>query len=136
NIDALTVVDLKAERPHTTDVVPIGAIPESIEVSPDGSLVAAVVMGSSNYDESNPLYKDDAEVVLLERMDDSYEVVQRERIKRIPEGVAFTADGKYLVVQCHKAKELFVFEVIDQRLVDTGERIKVPGYASSLRAAP
>ncbi|QDU81642.1 Lactonase, 7-bladed beta-propeller [Polystyrenella longa] len=136
NIDALTVIDLQADRPHTTDIVPIGAIPESIEVSPDGKLVAAVVMGSSNYDASNPLFKDDAEVVLLERNEDSYKVVQRLPLKRIPEGVAFTSDGKYLVVQCHLAKELFLYKVSGQRLEDTGYRIKVPGYASSLRAAP
>ncbi|MEZ6045616.1 MAG: WD40 repeat domain-containing protein [Planctomycetaceae bacterium] len=136
NMDALTVVDLSLDYPHTTDIVPIGAIPESIEISPDGTLIAAVVMGSSNYDKSNPLFKDDAEVVLLERSDNTFKVVQRLPVKRIPEGVAFTADGKYLVVQCHFDKELFLFKVSGQRLVDTGERVNVPGYASSLRAAP
>ncbi|MCA9040993.1 MAG: hypothetical protein KDA65_11645 [Planctomycetaceae bacterium] len=136
NIDAVTVVDLAADYPHTTDIVPIGPIPESIEISPDGTLLAAVIMQSSNYNADDPLFKDNAEVVLLERTKDSFQVVQRLPIKRIPEGVAFTSDGKYLVVQCHYAKELFLFKVSGQRLIDTGERIQVPGYASSLRAAP
>lgn len=136
NMDALTVVDLAVDYPHTSSVVTIGAIPESIEINPEGNLVAAVVMGSSNYDQSNPLYKDDAEVVLLERSGKSFSVVQRLPVGRIPEGVAFTSDGKYLVVQCHVAKELILFRVKANRLQETGERISVPGFASSLRAAP
>lgn len=136
NIDALTVVDLSLDYPHTTDIIPIGAIPESIEISPDGTLVAAVVMENSNYDSKNPLYKDNAQLVLLERVENTFKVVQKLKVNRIPEGVAFTSDGKYLLVQCHIAREINIYKVRNQRLQDTGERIQVPGYASSLRAAP
>jgi hypothetical protein len=60
---------------------------------------------------------------------------QEHGIGRIAEGVAFTSDGKYLVVQCHRHRELWVFSVERGRLKDTGERIKVPGNPSSLRAS-
>jgi hypothetical protein len=61
---------------------------------------------------------------------------QRLPVGRIPEGVAFTSDGKYLVVQCHPDREMRIFQVAGGIATDTGKRIKVPGMPSSLRAAP
>ena len=34
----------------------------------------------------------------------------------VPEGVAFTSDGHYLVVQCHRVKELWIFRVDGHRV--------------------
>ncbi len=49
--------------------------------------------------------------------------------------IDLTSDGKYLVVQCHADRELWVFSVSRGRVKDTGQRIKVPGMPSSLRAS-
>jgi len=46
--DAITVIDLKSKPMRTIDYIPIGTVPESIEISPDGKLLAAVVMNGSN----------------------------------------------------------------------------------------
>jgi hypothetical protein len=56
-------------------------------------------------------------------------------VGRIPEGVAFTSDGRNLVVQCHPDRELWVLAVQGKKLKDTGRRIAVPGMPSSLRAS-
>jgi DNA-binding beta-propeller fold protein YncE len=134
--DAITVLDLKSKPIRTIDYIPIGAVPESIEVSPDGKLLAAVVMNGSNLAPADPNHSTHGDVVLLARKGKSFRLVEQYPVGRIPEGVAFTSDGKYLVMQCHPDRELWIFSVKRGRLQDTGERIKVPGMPSSLRASP
>ena len=98
--------------------------------------MAAVLMNGSNFPATDPHYSPQAELVLLQRKGTTFHVSERHRIGRIPEGVAFTSDGRYLVVQCHPDRELRVFSVKRGRAKDTGHRIRVPGLPSSLRAAP
>ena len=134
--DAVTVIDLKSKPMRATDYIAVGAVPESIEISPDGKLLAVVLMNGSNFASTDPNHSKHGSVVLLARKGKTFSVVQDIPIGRIPEGVAFTADGKYLVVQCHPDRELWIFSVKRGRLKDTGHRIEVPGMASSLRASP
>ena len=134
--DAITVIDLKSKPMRATDYIPIGAAPESIEISPDGRQLAAVVMNGSNLGPADPNHSRNGAVVLLTRRGRTFRVVDEHPVGRIPEGVAFTSDGKYLVVQCHPDRELWIFSVKGGRLKDSGQRIKVPGMPSSLRASP
>jgi len=134
--DAVTVIDLKSKPIRTVDYLPVGVVPESIEISPDGKLVAGVVMNGSNLGPNDPNRNANGGLVLLARRDRTFRVVEEHLIGRIPEGVAFTSDGKYLIVQCHADRELWIFSVKRGRLKDTGQRIKVPGMPSSLRASP
>jgi DNA-binding beta-propeller fold protein YncE len=133
--DAVTVIDLKSKPMRTVDYVPVGAVPESIEISPDGKLLAVVVMNGSNLDAADPNYNRHGGLVLLARKGKTFSVVQEIAIGRIPEGVAFTSDGKHLVLQCHPDRELWLFSVKRGRAKDTGQRVKVPGMPSSLRAS-
>ncbi len=134
--DALSVIDLKATPMRTVDYVPVGAVPESIEVSPNGRLIAAVVMAGSNLPADDPHRTENGAVVLLSRKGTQVELEQTLPVGPIPEGVAFTSDGEYLLVQSHPSRAIWVFEVKRRRLKDTGLRIEVPGMPSSLRAAP
>ncbi|MBT5625248.1 beta-propeller fold lactonase family protein [Verrucomicrobia bacterium] len=134
--DALTVIDLESDPIRSVDFVPLGAVPESFEVSPNGKLIAAVMMSGSNLPADNPHHTDAGSVVLLSRKGTHVEVEQTVPVGPIPEGVAFTSDGDYLLVQSHPARAIWVFEVGRRRLKDTGLRIEVPGMPSSLRAAP
>ncbi|MGE3308731.1 MAG: beta-propeller fold lactonase family protein [Limisphaerales bacterium] len=134
--DALSVVDLEADPIRTTDFVPLGSVPESIEVSPNGRLVAAVLMEGSNLAETHRDHSKEGRLVILERRGRTYRLASEHAIGRIPEGVAFTGDGRHLVVQCHPDRELRIFSVRGSRVRDTGKRVAVPGFPSSLRASP
>jgi len=135
DMDALSVIDLRTDPIRTIDHVAIGAGPESFDISPDGALVAAVLMNGSGFTPDNPHRTEAGRLALLTRTGDKFAKVQELPIGRIPEGVAFSPDGKYLVVQQHPARELAIYEVAKQRLKDTGQRIKTPGMPSSLRRA-
>ena len=132
--DAITIVDLTVDPPVATEHVTIGAVPESIEISPDGKVLAAVVMNGSNLAADHPAHGKNGNLEILQRERKSFRKVQSLSVGAIPEGVAFTSDGKYIVVQCHPARELWIFEMRRGRARDTGVRIKVPGMPSSLRA--
>ena len=134
--DAITVIDLKSKPMRAIDYVPVGAAPESIEISPDGKLLAVVLMNGSNLGPKDALRTTRGGLVLLARKGKTFNVVQDVPIAPIPEGVAFTSDGKYLVVQCHPDRELWIFSVQRGQVRDTKQRIKVPGMPSSLRASP
>lgn len=134
--DAITVVDLRAKPMRTIHHITIGAVPESIEISPDGKLLAAVVMNGSNLAPDHPSHTDRGALEILARRGKTFEKIKSLSVGAIPEGVAFTADGRYLVVQCHPSRELWLFRVEGERVTDTGQRIKVPGMPSSLRASP
>jgi DNA-binding beta-propeller fold protein YncE len=133
---ALSVIDLKADPVQTVDYIPIGNGPESIELSPDGRLLAVVLMNGSNLPADDPYRTQNGLLVVMARKGNTFVQTQELPIGRIPEGVAFTSDGRYLVVQCHPARELWVFKVDGGRVTDTSHRISVPGFPSSLRAAP
>jgi DNA-binding beta-propeller fold protein YncE len=134
--DALSIIDLEAKPIRTVGYVPLGAVPESFELSADGRLLAAVMMNGSNLPANDPLLSNHGIVVLLERRGKSFVQVDSKPVGRIPEGVAFSPDGKHLIVQCHPDRNLWVFGVRGNRLKDTGLRIPVPGMPSSLRAGP
>jgi DNA-binding beta-propeller fold protein YncE len=134
--DAVTVVDLRANPLRSIQHVTIGSVPESVEISPDGQMLAAVLMNGSNLAAEDPLYSPQGGLDILVRRGSRFEKTQSLPIGPIPEGVAFTSDGRFLVVQCHPTRELWVFRVNGEKVEDTGHRIKMPGMPSSLRAAP
>jgi YVTN family beta-propeller protein len=134
--DAITVIDLRGVPIRAIGHITIGANPESFEVSPNGRLVAAVVMNGSNLAPDNPLHSGHGGLEILARRGATFELVQSVQIGAIPEGVAFTSDGRYLVAECHPSNELWLFRVEGERVRDTGQRVRTPGHPSSLRASP
>jgi DNA-binding beta-propeller fold protein YncE len=133
--DAVTVINLKSKIIQATHLVSIGATPESIEISPDGRMLVASVMNGSNLAPDHVSHSDQGGLDVLIRRGDTFEKVQSVAVGACPEGSAFTADGKYLAVPCHPSREVWIFSVEKESLKDTGVRIKMPGFPSSIRAS-
>jgi DNA-binding beta-propeller fold protein YncE len=51
----------------------------------------------------------------------------------MPEGAAFTPDGKYLVVGNYLDQDLSILKVDGTKITDTGKRFKLPGHPASVR---
>ena len=51
----------------------------------------------------------------------------------LPEGAAFTPDGKYLFVGNYLDQDLSILKVDGSKITDTGKRFKLPGHAASVR---
>lgn len=134
--DGLTIIDLQANPVRAIEYVELGRVPESIELSPDGRLLAVVLMNGSNVAATDPNYHPQGALEILERRGKTFVRRQTLPIGAIPEGVAFTSDGKYLAVGCHPSKEIWLFEVRRGKVRNTGVRVPVPGLPSSMRATP
>jgi len=135
DVDAVTVVDLKSDPIHTADYVAVPPGPESLEISPCGKLIAVVLMNGSNVPIDHPMRTEQGVLAILVRRGRTFVKTQELPVGRIPEGVAFSPDGKHIIVQCHAERRLWLFEVRGEDVRDTGERLSVPGFPSSLRAA-
>lgn len=135
DIDSVTVVDLKSDPIRTIDYIPTPPGPESLEISPDGKMLAVVLMDGSSFPSDHPERTENGTLAILVRQGKSFVKTQELPTGRVPEGVAFSPDGRYIVVQCHPERRLWLFEREGQAVKDTGERITVPGFPSSLRIA-
>jgi len=51
----------------------------------------------------------------------------------LPEGAAFTPDGRFLYVGNYLDQDISVLRVDGTTIVDTGKRFKLPGHPASLR---
>lgn len=131
---AITVIDLAADPIEVVQVETIGTGPESFTISPDGRLVAAVLMNGSNLAAGDPRRTDAGRLVLLTLENGRLRKVQELPVGRIPEGVTFTPDGSEVLVQYHPDRTIAVFSVVGERLEDSGRRIDVPGQPSAIRA--
>ena len=80
--DALTVVDLAGPLPHSREYVALGSAPESLELSPDGRWLIAVLMNGSHLPPTDPVRGEHGQIVLLERTGRTY--VLRDRIEELP----------------------------------------------------
>ena len=69
----MTVIDLKTSPPRSTDVVPIGYSPETIEMSPDGHWVVAVLMNGSNLAPTHPNHTAQGSLDILVRHGKNFE---------------------------------------------------------------
>lgn len=136
--DALTVIDLTSGAGRATDFVPLATGPESLDLSPDGKHLIAVLMNGSNLAAGDPWRTEHGQIVLLERSGKTFKRRQTVDVGRIPEGAVFTPDGRHVVVQVHPERKLWILNLTRGGLVDSGLRIDVPGMPSgigSLRSA-
>ena len=106
---AITVVDLEADPVAVIQVETIGTGPESFTISPDGRLVAAVLMNGSNLAPGDSRLSETGLLVLLSLENGRLSRVQELPIGRIPEGVTFTPDGREVLVQYHPDRTIAVF---------------------------
>jgi DNA-binding beta-propeller fold protein YncE len=135
DLDTVSLIDLKANPPRVVETITVGQTPEGIKVSPDSSVVAVVVMNGSNKPKASPFFNDNGKLVLLRVSGGSLQKVAEAPIGHWSQGVAFSADGRTLLVGNMVEKDLWVFEWNGSTLRDTGHRIKVNGGSAAVRTA-
>jgi DNA-binding beta-propeller fold protein YncE len=133
--DTISIIDLRAMPPRVVETVTVGQTPEGIMLSPDGKLCAVVVMNGSNKPTDSPFFADHGKLVLL-RLDNKKLIRLAEApIGHWSQGIAFTPDGRYILVQNMVEKDIMVFKVAGDKLENTGQRLKVKGGPAAIRIA-
>jgi DNA-binding beta-propeller fold protein YncE len=135
NADTVSVIDLEADPPRVIDHVTVGDSPEGLAISPKGDLAITVEARGSNM-KGTSFYHQSGAVTAL-RIDGNKVTNAGEiYVGAFPEGGAFSADGQYLYVGDFIDADLWVLKVDGTTLIDTGQRIKLPGHPASMRSGP
>ena len=133
--DTVSLIDLKAQPPRVTSTITVGQTPEGIKISPDGAMVAAVVMNGSNKPKDSPFHSDAGKLVLLRVSGNDLSRVGEAAIGHWSQGAAFSPDGKHIFVGNMVEKDIQVLSLDGTTLKDTGVRIAVKGGPAAIRVA-
>jgi DNA-binding beta-propeller fold protein YncE len=134
DLETVNLIDLRASPPRVIDVIGVPPTPEGIMLSPDGRTVAVITHNGSAKVKGSPFYKPAGKLAILR--------IEGNKLVRGPEapigtwsqGVAFTRDGKTILVQNMVEKEIQVMRLDGDKLTDTGQRIKTNGGPVAIRA--
>lgn len=134
--DSISLIDLTARPPRVVDTVGVlGATAEGLKIAPDSSVVAVVVHNGSNRAKDSPFYNDAGKLVMVRVAGRTLSRVAEAPIGHWPQGVAFSADGKTLLVGNMIEKEYWVFQWDGRALRDTGQRLRMNGGPVAIRTA-
>jgi DNA-binding beta-propeller fold protein YncE len=133
--DTVSLIDLKAKPPRVVSTVTVGQTPEGIKISPDGTIVAVVVMNGSNKPKDSPFFADAGKLVLLRVSGTDLSRFAEAPIGHWSQGAAFSPDGTRVFVGNMVEQDIQVFSLDGGTLRDTGVRIAVKGGPAALRTA-
>lgn len=133
HVDTVSVIDAAATPPRVVDHVTVGDGPEGFAISPDGRHAVAVLLRGTAAVHTAWSYGPTGAVVLLSLADGKTRVLNQVDAGNLPEGVAFSANGRFVYVGNYVDRNVQVFEVEENRIVDTGTKLALPGQPASLR---
>ena len=133
--DTVSVIDMTLKPVRTVETITVGQTPEGINLSSDGKLCAVIVMNGSNKLKDSPFYNDHGKVLVYR--------VEQKKLTRLAEapighwsqGVAFTPDNQYVLVQNMVEKDIMIFKLDGGKREDTEQRLKMKGGPAAMRMA-
>ena len=134
--DSVTVIDMSLRPIRAVDVLAVGQTPEGMALSPDGKWLAVSTMNGTNKPKDSPFRAENGKVLLCSLQGGKAAKVGEALTGKNAQGVTFTPDGKYLLVQNYVERELAAYRLAGAGPEDTGVRIKVKGHPASIRIAP
>ena len=134
NIDSITVVDLQHDPPRVVDHLAAGDAPEGIAISPDGRLAVTGNLCGSDAPPDAWFLRSPGCIQVFEIGVSGVRHVAELLAGGVPEALAFSPDGRWLLVANLLDADVSVFEVQEGRIVDTGRRLALPGHPGSMRA--
>jgi DNA-binding beta-propeller fold protein YncE len=132
SVDTTSVIDLEANPPRIIDRVVLGDGPEGLAMSPKGDLAVAAILRGSNMKKAF-FYQKNGSLSILKIDGKKVTKTQDIEVGGLPEAVAFTPDGKYLLAGNYLTQDFSILKVVGNKVVDTGKRFQVPGHPASAR---
>jgi DNA-binding beta-propeller fold protein YncE len=132
SVDTSSVIDLEANPPRIIDRVVVGDGPEGLAMSPKGDLAVAAILRGSNMKKAF-FHQKNGSLSILKIDGKKVTKTQDIEVGGLPEAVAFTPDGKYLLAGNYLTEDFSILKVDGTEVTDTGKRFKVPGHPASAR---
>ena len=126
--DSVTIYQTAGDKAAPTVDLPVGRVPEGLEVSPDGQWIAASCMEGANLqDRQHPKFGQPAKIFLFRRGERGFELAKTLEVEGGPQFAVFSPDGQYLVVSNTRLKQLAFYKTDGGKFTDTGFRLPVEG---------
>jgi len=135
NTDTVSVIDIEANPARTIDKVVVGDGPEGFAISPNGQLAVAVLLKGTNASKNAFFYNRNATVVALKIDGKKVTKGNEVDVRGLPEGVAFTRDGKYIYVGNFIDQDISILKVDGDQIMNTNILIPLPGHPASIRGS-
>ncbi len=135
NTDTVSVIDIEANPARTIDKVVVGDGPEGFAISPNGQLAVAVLLKGTNASKNAFFYNRNATVVALKIDGKKVTKGNEVDVRGLPEGVAFTRDGKYIYVGNFIDQDISILKVEGDQIMNTNILIPLPGHPASIRGS-
>ena len=133
-VGSVSVIDLKADPPRLVDYVTVDPLPEGLGVSPTAPLAIAVSINGSGTAPKGAWFANPNSLLdVLSNAGGHVRKVGAVKAGRLPEGIAFSPEGKYVYVGNFSDSNLQIFKVDGDTLRDTGKVLKLPGHPASVR---
>ncbi len=137
DVDTVTLIDLTRRPIRAVEYVTVGiGPPEGIALSPDGKWLAVGLQNGTNRPKAHPARAEQGRLLLFSLQGTKATKVAEAATGKNTQGVTFTPDGKYILVQNYVERELAAYRLTGTGLEDTGVRVKVSGHPASIRIAP
>ncbi|WP_083747551.1 lactonase family protein [Teichococcus deserti] len=133
--DTVSLIDLSREPFRTIDTVTVGPTPEGVMASPDGVHAVAVVHNGSGRAPADPL-RGRSMVKLLKVENGRLTVVAEAPAGDWVQGMAFSRDGKTLLIGNMADKQVAIYRIDGDRLEATGRSLPVDGGPAALGTVP
>ncbi len=109
DVDTVSLIDLTARPFRTVQTLTIGRSPEGLKWSPDGQFLAVGAQDGTTKPASSPFARDRGRLVMLALEDKRLRQVAEAPIGRWSQGIAFTRDGRTVLVQNMVERTIQVF---------------------------
>jgi len=114
--DTVSLIDLTSEPFHTVQTVTAGRSPEGLRWSPDGKFLFVGAQDGSTLSPSSPFYRDHGRLLVFARDGNTLHQVAEAPIGRWNQGIAFSRDGRTVLVQNMVERNIMVFNWDGQKL--------------------
>jgi DNA-binding beta-propeller fold protein YncE len=123
--DTISLIDLEPDQPRVVDTVMVGLTPEGLKMSPDGRFVAVNVNNGSNLAHAAPTFSDHGELQVWRIQAGRLRRVTSARIGGWGQGVAWSSDGRTILVQTMLDRGIAAFG-FDGKTLRAGKRLEMP----------
>jgi DNA-binding beta-propeller fold protein YncE len=132
DIDTVSLIDLTQRPFRTAETVSVGHSPEGLKFSPDGKFLAVANIEGSTKSASSPFYHDHGTLVVFAVDGKSLSKMAEAPIGRWSQGIAFSKDGRTILVGSMIDHALDVFRWEDGRL-SPGAKLDVGSGPAAIR---